>query len=516
MIFLERNLKNDCFYIWRNKYERAISTGEFKPLFVRYIGVQDKDLYCDILKTLDLKCNENPNVSLIFDGNIEMSGEFELIELINSELKNMDIANIESQDIVIFNDIEVNNVFLKSLGYVVNLAIKNENFFNESVRNNFITKLIVWAYIHLKSIRFNDDINPKCIYYGEAQRHEIYFLILLHLMSFDVLYLNPLKEEHWDSIDVDNVSTLQKYMQIMDIESFEAKVQKGNVIELTESLTKQLKKDIEKKLYTDTGVYKDWQFRDGYTKSLFIDSLLEDVNIYWKEQARFREGFAVNDNTVTVPCFFQKIEGLYKNEDDYLELIQNCTTTPNTLVIDNCKLSSDIKVSENMYELIFCQLSDGTFDIEKIKNLEMYKFHKYSDEIQNLILNKFNETLLDKNIYSFELDKNDMLQLLVLVIQLNEEIIRLIDNFDFTKDIPKIVIFLNNEDSLSDNMLLLLGYLHKIGMDIIIFNPSGLFNTNKIINPKRINITRLEQMKYDLDYKNLKAKKKNFFARFFK
>lgn len=492
-----------------------MATGNFKPIFSRYIGVEDKETYCDILKTLEVKFSENKDKTLIFDSQIEMTGEFELIEFINNELRHMDIYNMEAQDITIFNDPEINNIFLKSLGYVVKLAVKNESFFNDSVRNNFITKLIVWAYIHLKDINFKDDVNPKCIYYGEIQRHDIYFLIMIHLMSFDVLYLNPIKEEYWDSIDTDNISSLEKYMQVSSLETLSEKIAKGKCIEMNESITKQLKKTLEKELYTDTGVFRDWQFRDGYTKSLFMDSLIEDVNIYWKEEARFRDGFKVEGNVVTVPCFFQKVEGIQNDENAYLNLVENCSSTPNTLVIDNCVLSSEVNVSENMYELVFCQLSDGTFDIEKIKELEMYKFNKYSEEVQNLILNKFNETILDDSIYSFSLDKKDILQLLVLILKLNENIVRLIDNFDFTKNVPKIVILLNNEDILSDNMLLLLGYLHKIGIDIIIFNPSGLFNTDKIINTSKINVTRLQQMKYDINFNNFRRKKKSLLSRLF-
>ena len=513
---MSSELKSTCFYIWRNKYERRISTGDFKPIFKRYIGVENKDNYDDILKTFSVKFEENKNLSLLFDGSIPMSGEFELINHINNELATMDIYNMQGQDIILFNDETVNKVFLKALDYIVPLAIRNENFFNESVRNNFITKLIVWAYVHLKNIDFNADVNPKCVYYGSIQRHEIYFLIVLYLMSFDVLNLNPLKEEHWSSIDTDNISELVNNLQIVDVETFKDKIKKGTVIELTESITKQLKRDIEKELYTTTGIYRDWQFRDGYTKSLFMDTLVEDLNVSWHEPAKVREGFAVNGDVVTVPCFFQKIDGVYSDEEKYASLVNHCVSTPHTLLINDCRLSSDIPVSDNMYQLMFCQLSDGTFDIEEIKKLPIYKFSKYSEEVQNFMLRKFNETILDDKLYAFNLNREDMLQLLVLVLHINEEIIRLVDNFDFTYNIPKIVIFLNNEDKLSNNMLLLLGYIHKMGFDIVIFNPSGLFNANEIIKSDRINSIRLQQMKYNTEYRNLKVKKKGFLDRLFK
>lgn len=514
------SLKKDCFAIWRTKYERQITGNGFKPLFNRYIGVDDKDSYNNILRTLYSKFEENKDKTIIFDGVVAMSGEFELIDYINRELITMNIYDMASQDIILFSDNEVNNIFLKALDYIIPLAIKNENFFNESVRNNFITKLIVWAYCHLKNIDFKDDINPKCLYYGKIQRHEIYFLMMLHLMSFDVLYINPLKEEFWSDIDKDGISELKNSMQILEIETFAERISKGSVIEVTESLTKQLKNDIEKELFTNTGIFRDWQFRDGYTKSLFIDSVIEDILAMWKEPARLRQGFAVKDDVVTVPCFFQKVDGEYTNSVKYAELVNHCVDSPHTLLVNDCTLSSDIPVSDNMYELMFAQLSDGTFAIDDIKKTSIYKYGKYSEEVQNFILNKFNETILDKSLYSIDLTIDNMLQLLVLVLHMNESIIRMIDNFDFPNKIPKIVIYLNNEDILSDNMILLLGYLHKIGFDIIIFNPSGLFNICKIIKTDKINVVRLQEMKYDSQYNaiknSFKVKKKNILDKIFK
>ena len=513
---MSSELKSTCFYIWRNKYERRISTGDFKPIFKRYIGIENKDNYNDILKTFSVKFEENKKLSLLFDGSIPMSGEFELINHINKELATMDIYNMESQDIILFNDETVNKVFLKALDYVVPLAIRNENFFNESVRNNFITKLIVWAYVYLKNIDFNADINPKCIYYGSIQRHEIYFLMVLYLMSFDVLYLNPLKEEYWSAIDTDNISELVNNLQIADVETFKDKIKKGTVIELTESITKQLKRDIEKELYTTTGVYRDWQFRDGYTKSLFMDTLVEDLNVCWHEPAKVRDGFAVNGDVVTVPCFFQKIDGVYGDEEKYASLVNHCVSTPNTLLINDCRLSSDIPVSDNMYQLMFCQLSDGTFDIEAIKKLPIYKFSKYSEDVQNFLLKKFNETITSKELYNKSFNKEEVLRLLVLVLGLNESIVRLVDNFDFTGAVPKIVIYLEKEEVLPESMQLLLGYIHTIGIDIVIFNPSGLFNINNVIKETVLNDFRLEVMKYDSTYKELISMKQGIFSKFLK
>ncbi|MEG1311421.1 MAG: YceG family protein, partial [Romboutsia sp.] len=115
-----------------------------------------------------------------------------------------------------------------------------------------------------------------------------------------------------------------------------------------------------------------------------------------------------------------------------------------------------------------------------------------------------------------DIDKESSLKLLVLVLALNEDIVRLVDNFDFVNRVPKIVIYLNNESCISENMIILLGYIHNIGIDIIIFNPSGLCNISNIIKDDRFNSSRLQDINYKSEYKNLANIKQNVFSKFFK
>ena len=490
-----------------------------KKYFYRFIGVKDKEEYNNELKLLQLKCSEIESKSVIFDNEIPLSPEMELIQYIYNELQTMDINNIANQDITIFDDHEINNKFLSSLQYVVNLAIYNENFFNENIRNNFITKLIVWTYMFAKDIDFNGEINPKCIYYGIIQRHEIYFLMLLSKMDFDVIYLNPLKEEYFEEIDSDKLSTCQKEIQIDVVDSFKERCERGKLTDNVETLTKQIQSEIHEELFVNTGMFKPWQFRKGFTKSVLLDTILEDIYIYYNEPAKLRDGFEVEGKTVKVPCFFKKIDGEHLDIYEYQKLVKYCIeSSPNTLFFNNSNISKDIDVSGDMFKLMFCQLSDGTFDIEEIKKLDIYRFKKYSEETQNFLLNKFNEVITRKDLYVQNLDKESSLKLLVLILSLNEDIVRLVDNFDFVDRVPKIVIYLNNEDGVNENMAMLLGYIHNIGIDIIIFNPSGLCNISNVINSERFNNTRLQNINYKSNYKNLikMNTKQGVFSKLFK
>ena len=510
------NLKNITSYMFRTIYEREDSYRRFKPYFYRFIGVEDSSKYDDFIKTLESKCEEEKDKCIIFDGSIPLTGEMELIQYIFNELASMDVYSMASQDITIFNDFEINLKFLKALDYVIPIACAKENFFNDNVRNNFITKLIVWSYSYVKDIKYDSNINPKCIYYGNIQRYEIYFLIMLYKMGFDVIYINPLKEELWNEIETEGLSECVKSMGLLPIETFKEKAKRGKIIECFETITKQIQSDIEEQLFSNTGMYKPWQFRKGYTNSVLLDTILEDIYIYWNEPCKLRSGFKVEGNNVRVPCFFKKIDGMYNDEFEYKKLVKYCVSSQNTLVFNKKYFSEDIKFTDDMYSLMFCQLSDGSFDIEEIKKLPIYKFSKYSEDIQNFLLKKFNETISRKDLFVNVLNKEEVLRLLVLVLGINENIVRMIDNFDFTGQIPKIVIYLEDENVLAESMQMLLGYLHTVGIDILIFNPSGLFNINNVIKETALNNFRLQVMKYDSKYNNLMNLKQGVFSRFLK
>ncbi|MBX9137859.1 MULTISPECIES: YceG family protein [unclassified Clostridium] len=508
------NLKNITSYMFRTIYEREDTYNKFKPYFYRFIGVEDSSKYDDFIKTIQSKCIEEQDKCIIFDNSIPLSGEMELIQYIFNELASMDVYKITSQDITIFDDLEINFKFLSALEYIIPIACNKENFFNENVRNNFITKLIVWTYTYAKDIKYDANINPKCIYYGNIQRHEIYFLIMLYKMGFDVIYINPLKEELWNEIEDNGLSECIKSMGILNIESFREKANRGKVIDNFETITKQVQRDIEEQLFSNTGMFKPWQFRKGYTKSVLLDTILEDIYIYWNEPCKLRSGFKVEGNIVQVPCFFKKIDGVYSDEFEYQKLVKYCTSSQNTLVFNGIYFSEDVQFKDDMYQLMFCQLSDGSFDIEEIKKLPLYRFSKYSEDVQNFLLNKFNETISSKDLFSRKFNKEEILRLLVLVLGLNESIVRLIDNFDFTGAIPKIVIYLEDENTMPESMQILLGYIHTIGIDIVIFNPSGLFNINNVIKETALNDFRLDVMKYDSKYNNLINLKQGVFSRF--
>ena len=105
----------------------SVRTELTQPIMIDPVRLTD-----NYLAQNDWRVHENSNVSLIFDGEIPLNGEMELIEYIYNELNSMNIFNIVNEEIVIFDDLAINTAFLEALQYVIELSVKNENFFNDS------------------------------------------------------------------------------------------------------------------------------------------------------------------------------------------------------------------------------------------------------------------------------------------------------------------------------------------------------------------------------------------------
>lgn len=503
---MSASLKQICFQMWNPMYERKGIQSEFKPLFIRYIGVEIQEEYDDILKTLMTKCEEHQDKSLIFDTEISL-GDAKIVSYFSEQLKSVDINHLTLEDITLFdNKPELSSRYLTALNEVITLSTEKENFFNENIKRNFIKKLIVWSYHYLRNnnIRLEESVNPKCIYYGDITRHEIYFLIILFRMGFDVLYINPLREENWKEIDQLQLSELHKNKQILSIESLKKRVANGKILNQTESSTLQLERELENQFYTD-GVYRPWQFRNGNTESFLIHSTITDIDVSFHEPAKVRMGFSVRGNVVRIPHFFQKIDGEFADFKKYKTLVKKCMQGDHVLFLSDrgeSLLPQNLN-RDDMLSLAFCMNGDGSCNIKKIKECPFYPLKKYSQEVQDFILGKINEVLLDPCMFTNTLNKEEKLSLLMFYLHIDEKIVRLIDNFDYPNQVPKFVLFLEKEDCVLNEMQLLLGLLSKIGMDILIFNPSGMC-TLSLIQKDQMDLIRLDTMKYEQTLSDIK------------
>jgi len=127
-------------------------------------------------------------------------------------------------------------------------------------------------------------------------------------------------------------------------------------------------------------------------------------------------------------------------------------------------------------------LNKNKIDIEAIKKHSNYRYDFLNLETQNYILQKAQEML---DLCWIEAEGVDIEKvILYIILNLDRVTLQMIQQFDFTKEIPKVVAVSVNENvaTLEDAVYLL--YLNLIGFDIVVFTPTGYRNIDKYISKK--------------------------------
>lgn len=515
-----KSLKSLCYTLWKTKFERRGLNTEWIPEYVKYIGIDNdssEEEYNSILALIHSKASEDVR-TLLFINEIPVVSDFDLLMYVSKELETIDIDNLYQADITMFQDSSINALFLKSLQEVVNDARK-DSFVNKSSLYDFIQKMILWTYAYLGQLElsYDDTIPVKCFYYGDIKPHEVHFLHMLHLIGFDVIYINPLRNNSFGRYNPTEIIN----STISPIGNYLSRISNVRPFDINKSFTAQVQDNIRTELFTNTGMYQPWQLRSYHIKPIPSQGTIYDMLDNVNEDARLRKGFEVSTDTIRMPNLFYQIDGIHDNFTEYVDIVKKVTSNQNKMVITNNNvLSSIIKNPEslnldNMYQFTFTKISDGVYDDEKIKELPDYKWHDFNDDVQNSLLEAINKLFSD-NIIRNPLSESQEFKLLLYILNLQDDIIRMLDNFDYPFKIPKIIIFLEKDDFIETEGIYLLAYLYELGFDILIFNPSGMKSINTIINSSKYTYIRLEKMSCEITFsKVIETNEKGFFAKLF-
>lgn len=232
---------------------------------------------------------------------------------------------------------------------------------------------------------------------------------------------------------------------------------------LGKETTEYFQSEIENMIYP-------WQYKESEIHIINIDCVLSDIKTYWNEDIRFRKGFQINkDNSLNIPTIFVQINGIYKNKSEYRKLLEFMNTS-NSIHFKNMKNMFQFEV--NMY------LKLQTFfdkNIEKM-NYEARNEFLLKQEINSFSnVNLFAENLLYNKFENFiKKYPNLSNEVYVKILNLNNDILNLFQNFDFPFKNPKIIVENMENDDLSNENKYVLMFLYSLGFDIVIFSPKGL------------------------------------------
>ncbi len=500
--------------------------------FCNVKGIENDTSYNDTLALFHHKFKQLTGSHLLFTSSLN--------KITDSSLKNLVQSELLQNPLPLTTSIVHNQIFTEALRLTLNLAKDNISFQNTIDLDHLKETLFLWSKSYIATIDFGNTEPPKCLYYGDLTLEEAYFLILLALIGFDVIYFNPCGNTLLENIDKDSLSQivlLGKPTPIMI--PFEERVNKGTVIDKVTTYAKQAINELNANLYGDCGIYRPWQFAHGTTSPVIMDAIIEDTLTYWAEPATLRPGFKTIGDTVYTPVFFNKVSGIYKDRMAYYNLVQSLKDAPLVVLMENLNLcSTDFSTysymqtkainyhnlntshaqfnNRDLLSLKPCINVDGEINTEGLKSHPLFnKWAHLRLETINFLIRKLNDLLtgIRANLFTFPFNETEKLTLIAGALNMDKEILSLIDRYDFTTQIPKLILYLNGTMPCDTKTALLLGFLHTCGLDIVILSPNGTSNINGMISPMFISDIKLEDMVNDFSIKS--PPKKGFFDKLF-
>jgi len=410
-------------------------------------------------------------------------------------------------------------VIHKALQQVLELFLKNESFVNTSKMETFVVKMLIWLQRILPKLyptgQSEKDI-PKIIFYGDIKAHEIYFLIFLSLMGMDILYIHtePAKEQKFSQIDPnDTFSKRMVYSNSFPLEPFPLEAKRVR----KKTVTYEAKEEIESFLYgDDVGIFKTRQYEAGSTKPITLRTTHDEMKILWHEEAKIRPEFQVKNEIVYVPNLFVKVSGTYEQLEDYWKELFELKNTVNTVFKEKVDFTTILYSRQEMYSTSFIFDGNGLIEKEKLFKHPVYRLGYLNQTVQDFIVGKMNE-LIKSDMFLQEMTDDLRIKILMTIITMDKEFLRLVETFDFTGSVPKIVIYDNKPDNFTENDIILLCFFNLVGADILIYTPTNYNNIEVWINRNYFDIHQLPSVQFDMEIPEDQPKTKtSFFKRLFK
>ena len=503
-------LSGDLFEDLKNT-RRGENTSFFYNMFARINGCDNRNTYVNNLYLLyqDLK-KANRSIKVI-NNKITNPSVDEI-----SKIKRGNYAN-ENQLIM---DLK-KNINLKSNTFIdvardafVDTMIETGKLMNMDL-NKMMNKgiyILCWFQRYIPDLLGNTDIHspaPILIYFGNVETDtESLFLNMVAKLPIDVIIFNP--EKKVDKLTGERLYEVH-FEETLKVNEYPTD---GNNLSMG-TMAYNAERDLDTMMYSDTGMYRDMQFSKA--NIIKLSTTYEEINIYWKQEARFRPNFSTVDDIVNIPVMFAKISGVANSDTDtYFQNIKDLLTDT-TLIYKN----------ENIYDRnctvaagVPSFFKNGRLDREGIKHSQIYKYDYLRAETQDYILDKLSELLRRKTIAGTGQNGTEY-KIITIVLDLPKEILRFIQSFDFTKCPPKLIIVNTTETVISLEDSIIVAFLNLIGFDIVFFIPTGYDNVNKYFNNQIMEEHIIGNYLYDIaipDFNRLrsvKEKKKSFFSRFF-
>jgi Putative component of 'biosynthetic module' len=449
----------------------------------------------------------------------EMFQRVQKILMINQKEKGLSVNRIvafmEGERLLpAHKNTQLHRLLRKSLISVLDTFQKNhKDGLNNPDFRRVLVDIVKWSWNHLDQWLKESDPEvemPRVIWYGDTKKSQLYFLFYLMTIGCDVLLFHPEGKDEFAALDPDQaISKLVHYPTKGEIAPFptEKPARQSTVAyRATQELNDVL-------FHDGSQLYKPWQFRDSLPTSVTLRTTYDELFLISKEKAFVRPNFHPTRKQVEIPSIFAKIMGVSANKKEYWSRLHSLVDDKNGMLIQHFPFTKEVKANHT-FHYQHAMGKDGTLDLDKIITGNWWQYKHLPDGVQRAIAHVISNMCANPRLLplNHESTEDVRLYLFTQATDLSLEDLKIIQKFDYSQDVPKLVLFNNEMNGMlsrSDAARLL--FFNELGVDITVYNPPGHNCIEQYIESSVFDTHWLEEMSFELEFKE-----PSFVKRFFR
>ena len=497
-IFGENPNLKPCTNAWFEKPElseilktnRGDNKEFFYNAFIVQYGVEDTLLFssdmCNFYQNL-----KNRNL-LVINNQITPPSTDEINTIKRTNYQNIEqLASHLSQNISYPNNKELEKIMKKAF---IDILLNSQKQNTIQKLTSKAVYLLCWLKRYQKDLFANWNINSLpavfILFHPSPSANEELFLNFLSHLPVDVLVIMPDLSQSF-TFSGENLLEI-RYTNSISITAFPSAPAKMKV----STAAYQAEREMDTLLYSNSGMYRDKQHSKA--DIITLQTMYEEIFILWEQELKYRTGFSENGESVNVPVLFSKISGVKNGQiSDYWLNIKKLITQ-DTIVINSLPWVSSFSP---MKQFATQFLQNGRLQKNKIKSHKNYQYNILRNEMQEHLLDKI-QVMLDEKLIRGTYQNGTEYTIIATALNLDKNLLRIIQKFDFTKKNPKLLFILTSEKTFSLEESILVAFLHLIGFDILFFVPTGYQCIEGYFNQQIINEYQIGDYIYDLHVPN--------------
>lgn len=260
---------------------------------------------------------------------------------------------------------------------------------------------------------------------------------------------------------------------------------------MNESVGYKVKKELEKIIYEDSGIYRFKQYKKA--NSLQLLTAYDEIKIFWDQEIKYRLGFSVENDTVNMPVIFAKVNGMQAKKR-FIDRYRYWKEVKEFMIENAIIYKNSISIRTGFFEKFKIALqgflNKGKLNLEKFRFSKFFKYYSLPNYLREHILDKV-KYIIDNDILKNNISKNIDLDILAIASKLPYSVIKKLNEFDFTKRNPKVIFITTKNRLLTASEVIYLVLLYYIGFDVLIFAPNGISNIEYLLNKNIIQVHEL-------------------------